>query len=124
MTRAATGSRSSRIFRLALAHRGSASHRRIFSPVVSNYSPVNPLLIPLPIPCYDRTSSPVPAEFIAGSLGRERGFAAVSLPRGFWMRRGERRSAMLPQFANPMIFLFENIKVWHYYFSRSRPRRA
>jgi len=78
-------------------------------------SPVNPLLIR----CYGRTSSPVRAEFIAGSLGGERGFSAVSLPRGFRMRRGERRSAMLPQFKNPMIFLSENNKVCHDYFSRS-----
>jgi hypothetical protein len=66
-------------------------------------SPVNPLLIR----CYGRTSSPVRAEFIAGSFGGERGFSAVSLPRGFRMHRGERRSAMLPPYENPMIFLLK-----------------
>jgi hypothetical protein len=35
------------------------------------------------------------------------------------MRRGERRSAMLPLFENPMIFPFENIKVCHDHFSHS-----
>jgi hypothetical protein len=39
-------------------------------------------------------------------------------PCGFRMRRGERRPAMLPQFENLMIFLFE-IKVCHIVFSRS-----
>jgi hypothetical protein len=54
-------------------------------------------------------------EFIAGSLDGERGFSANSLPRGFRMRRDERRAAMPPQFEieKPMIFLFENIKVCH-----------
>jgi hypothetical protein len=55
-------------------------------------------------------------EFIAGSLGGERGFSPLSLPRGFRTRRGERRSATLPRFENLMIFLFENIEVWHHYF--------
>jgi hypothetical protein len=45
-------------------------------------------------------------EFIAGSLGGERGFSPISLPCGFRMRRGERRSAMLPRFENLMIFIF------------------
>jgi hypothetical protein len=63
-------------------------------------------------------------EFIAGSLGGERGFSPISLPRGFRMRRGERRSAMLPRFENLMIFLFENIEVWHHYFTRSERLRG
>ena len=87
----------------------------IFPLLCRNYSPVIPLLFR----CYGRTSSAVRAEFVAGSRGGDRGFSAVSLPRGFRMRRGERRSAMLPQLENPMIFLFENIKVWHDYFSGS-----
>jgi len=36
------------------------------------------------------------------------------------MRRGERRSAMLPQFENLIIFIFENIEVCQHYFSPPR----
>src|SRR5271163_1476626 len=86
---------------------GSASHGRNYSPVSRNYSPDIPLLIPLLFRCYGPTSSAVRAEFIAGPLRGERGFSAVPLPRGFQMRRGERRSAMLSQFENPMIFLLK-----------------
>jgi hypothetical protein len=45
-------------------------------------------------------------EFIACSLAGERGFSAISHPRGFRMRRGERRSAMSRRFENLMIFIF------------------
>jgi hypothetical protein len=57
---------------------------------------------------------------MACSLGGERGFSAVCHSCGFRMRRGEGRSAMLPQFENLMISIFENIKVCHDYFSSSR----
>src|ERR1700675_1408803 len=63
-------------------------------------------------------------EFIAGSLGGERGLSPLSLPRGFRTRRGERRSAMLPRFENLMIFLFENIEMWHHHFTRSERLRG
>jgi hypothetical protein len=75
----------------------------INSPVKSINSPVNPLLIR----CYGGRVSPVPAEFMAGSRGGERGFAATSLPRGLCSRRGERRSAMPSQFENPMTSPFQ-----------------
>ena len=55
--------------------------------------------------------------------GGERGFSAVSLRRGFRMRRGERRSAMPSQFENLMIFPFENIEVCYDVFSRSERLR-
>src|SRR5271155_2069265 len=57
---------------------------------------------------------------MACSLAGERGFSAVCHSRGFRMRRGEGRSAMLPQFENLMISIFENMKVCHDYFSSSR----
>jgi hypothetical protein len=56
---------------------------------------------------------------MACPLGGERGFSTISHPRGFRMGRGERRSAILSEFENLMIFLFENIKVCHNYFSLS-----
>jgi len=43
-------------------------------------SRINSPVIPLLIPCYGRKSSPVRAEFIAGSLRGERGFSAVCHP--------------------------------------------
>src|SRR5271170_2061956 len=55
-----------------------------------------------------RTSFPVRAEFIAGSLGGERGFSAIYRSCGFRMHRGERRSARPSQFENLMI-LFSKI---------------
>jgi hypothetical protein len=83
-------------------------------------SAVNPLLIR----CYGGRVSPVRAEFIAGSRRGERGFATISLPRGFCSRRGGRRSAMPSQFENPMmISLFENNNVCHDYFSHSERLR-
>jgi hypothetical protein len=39
------------------------------------------------------------------------------------MRCGERRSAMLPQFENSMIFIFEHTEVCHIYFSHSERLR-
>jgi hypothetical protein len=64
------------------------SHRnRIFSPLSRiYYSPVNPLLIR----CYERTSSPVRAEFIAGSLAGNVVSQLFAAPCGFRMHRGER----------------------------------
>ena len=83
-------------------------------------SAVNPLLIR----CYGGRVSPVRAEFIAGSRRGERGFATISLPRGFCSRRGGRRSAMPSQFENPMmISLFENNNMCHDYFSHSERLR-
>jgi len=83
-------------------------------------SAVNPLLIR----CYGGRVSPVRAEFIAGSRRGERGFATISLPRGFCSRRGGRRSAMPSQFENPMmISLFENNNVCHDCFSHSERLR-
>ena len=83
-------------------------------------SAVNPLLIR----CYGGRVSPVRAEFIAGSRRGERGFATISLPRGFCSRRGGRRSAMPSQFENPMmISLFENNNACHDYFSHSERLR-
>jgi hypothetical protein len=52
-------------------------------------------------------------EIVACPLGGECGFSTICHPCGFRMRRGELRSAMLSQFENLMIFLFENIKVDH-----------
>ena len=94
-----------------------ASPKSELIPLLSRInSAVNPLLIR----CYGGRVSPVRAEFIAGSRRGERSFAAISLPRGFCSRRGGRRSAMPSQFENPMmIFLFENNKVCHDYFSHS-----
>ena len=69
------------------------------------------------IPCYGGRVFPARAEFIAGSLGRERGFSAIYRSCGFWMHRGERRSARPSQFGNQMISLFENIEVCHVTFS-------
>ena len=83
-------------------------------------SAVNPLLIR----CYGGRVSPVRAEFIAGSRRGERGFATISLPRGFCSSRGGRRSAMPSQLENPMmISLFENNNVCHDYFSHSERLR-
>ena len=83
-------------------------------------SAVNPLLIR----CYGGRVSPVRAEFIAGSRRGERGFATISLPRGFCSRRGGRRSAMPSQCENPMmISLFENNNVCHDCFSHSERLR-
>ena len=98
-----------------------ASPKSELIPLLSRInSAVNPLLIR----CYGGRVSPVRAEFIAGSRGGERGFAAISLPRGFCSRRGGRRSAMPSQFENPMmISLFENNKVCHDYFSHSERLR-
>src|ERR1700677_2142198 len=80
------------------------------------HSAVNPLLIR----CYGGRVSPVRAEFIAGSRRGERGFATISLPRGFCSRRGGRRSAMPSQLENPMMTsLFENNNVCHDCFSHS-----
>ena len=74
--------------------------------------------------CYGGRVSPVRAEFIAGSRRGERGFATISLPRGFCSRRGGRRSAMPSQFENPMmISLFENNNVCHDCFSHSERLR-
>jgi hypothetical protein len=61
------------------------SDRKVLSrgifPLLSRInSAVIPLLIPLLFRCYGRTSSAVRAEFIAGSLGGERGFSAVWRP--------------------------------------------
>jgi hypothetical protein len=50
------------------------------------YSPVNPLLIR----CYERTSSPVRAEFIAGSLAGNVVSQLFAAPCGFRMHRDER----------------------------------
>jgi hypothetical protein len=55
-------------------------------------------------------SFPVRAEFIAGSLGGERGFSAIFLPCGFWLLRCARRSAAV-SVQNPMIFVFVNTEV-------------
>jgi hypothetical protein len=64
--------------------------RIYYSPVKSNlfpcYSPVNPLLIR----CYERTSSPVRAEFIAGSLAGNVVSLLFAAPCGFRMHRGKR----------------------------------
>src|SRR5271155_5639523 len=81
--------------------------------IIPPLSRINSPVIPLLIPCYGRTSSAVRAQFLAGSHGGEHSFSAVSHPCGFSMHRGERRSAMLLWFENPVIFLFENIKVCH-----------
>jgi hypothetical protein len=84
-------------------------------------SAVNPLLIR----CYGGRVSPVRAEFIAGSRRGERGFATISLPRGFCSPRGGRRSAMPSQLENPMmISLFENNNVCHDCFSHSERLRS
>src|SRR5271170_1214278 len=91
--------------------------------IIPPLSRINSPVIPLLIPCYGRTSSAVRAQFMAGSHGGEHGFSAVSHPCGFSMHRGERRSAMLLRFENPVIFLFENIKVCHAVFSRSERSR-
>ena len=102
-----------------------ASPKSELIPLLSRInSAVNPLLNPLLIRCYGGRVFPVRAEFIAGSRGGERGFAAISLPRGNCSRRGGSRSAMPSQFENPMmISLFENNKVCHDYFSHSERLR-
>jgi hypothetical protein len=64
------------------------------------------------VPLFGRNSSPVRSAENAVSQP----FAS---PCGFRMRRGERRSAMLLHFENPMIFLYENIKVCPIIFSLS-----
>ena len=98
-----------------------ASPKSELIPLLSRInSAVNPLLIR----CYGGRVSPVRAEFIADSRRGERGFATISLPRGFCSRRGGRRSAMPSQFENPMmISLFENNKVCDDYFSHSERLR-
>ena len=68
-------------------------HRRR-NPIESNLLfPCEVEFIPLLIRCYEGTSSPVWAQFIAGSLAGERGFSDVSHPCGFRMRSGARPSA-------------------------------
>ena len=69
-------------------------------------------------PCYGRTSFPVRAEFMACSLGGERGFPAIFLPRGFGSLLrgapiGRCRGSRPDDF-----FVFVNTKLCYGFFSR------
>jgi hypothetical protein len=62
-----------------------------FFPVESNLLfPGQVEFIPLLIRCYERTSSPVRAEFIAGSLADNVVSQLFAAPCGFRMHRGKR----------------------------------
>ena len=110
--------------------RGSTNRSRAEFPVPkkAEFSPVSRIKFP----CYSAVNSPVipgllwADEFpcsggihILVARRRTRFLSRLASPCGFRTRRGERRPAMLPQFENLMIFLFENIKVCHIVFSRS-----